>query len=253
MKYLATCIVCVLALISVMPAQQVGYVDLTSPPLKPIAKRSEMVLPPGCKNPGGGFFDGFKKPEDGITRTIVLELIKVDDHTLYAGSEFVGEVRLTNAGNQAIQIPWSTDETITDAGPDPNHADFEVGDFDVSLVFSSGSVVALKSLSSPLFGSKYATGSERKIEPGEWITARIKVKVDAEYDFDRVALTEGKAQLSVEWRQRVRSWSLNREKCEVWRGTFPYYHYYDQQSKPTAVALTKLNEVKPGNKDTALK
>jgi hypothetical protein len=236
MKHLLQYAFCILAFVG--PAQ-IGYVDLTAPPPVVSKEEADTSLSAGCTNWGGGFADGFIKPDDGKKREITLEFTKISSTVLAQGSEFEAEVRLMNTGHHTIEIPWSTDPATAEAGPVPDHADYEVGEFEINLVNVSGSVIALKSLSSSLFGSKYSTGTERVIAPGQWITARIKTKMDAEYSFDLQSLTEGQAQLTAEWKQRGRYWSLNREKCEIWRGTFLYYNYYNQQSKPATITIKK--------------
>jgi hypothetical protein len=243
---------CVLALIPTMPAQQVGYVDLVSPPPLLTKPQPDKSLPAGCSSLGGGFADGFAKPDDGKEREITLEIIKLSSTTLSAGSEFEAEVRLTNTDSHIIEIPWSTDPTTAQAGPDPDHAYYEIGEFQVDLADSSGLVVPLKSLSNSLLGSQYATGTQRKIAPGEWITASIKLKVVHRY-FGLPTLSAGNARLTVELQQRRRSWSLNRNKCEVWSGTFLYHHYYAQKSMEAVVTIK--NDVPPDSaaRDTRIK
>jgi hypothetical protein len=82
MKYLLKCMFCVLALIPTMPAQQVGYVDLVSPPPLLTKPQPDKSLPAGCSSLGGGFADGFAKPDDGKEREITLEIIKLSSTTL---------------------------------------------------------------------------------------------------------------------------------------------------------------------------
>ena len=236
MKYLMKCALVTLALILPMPAQQVGYIDMVSPPLLLKAAPPEGSLPVGCNKLGGGFFDGVVTPDDGKKRALTLEFTKLST-TLSIGSEFEAEVRLTNIDTSTIEIPWTADPTIAKAGPGPDRGYYEVGEFAVDLIDGSGSIVPLKSLSERLLGSQYATGSLREIAPGEWVTARIKLKVYHRY-FGRPSLTEGKAQLTVEWQQYRHSWSLDRSKCEGWEGTYRYDRYFNQKSQPTVVTIT---------------
>jgi hypothetical protein len=250
MKYLVTCIYCVLALISMMPGQQVGYVDLVSPPPLLTKPQPDEGLPAGCSKLGGGYFDGVVDPDDGKQREITLEITKLSSASLSLGSEFEAEVRLTNTGIHTIEIPWNADPATREAGPGPDHASFEVAEFDVRLMDASGTVVWLKPLSGSLFGSQYATGTLRRIAPGEWVTARIKIKLQAKY-LETPALMEGKAHLTAKWSQRSRSWSLKRRECEAWSGTFRYDKYYEQKFMPTVVTITNNMPQEPQAHDLA--
>jgi hypothetical protein len=239
MRFLLKCASGFLALISPLAAQQAGYVDLISAPAlisKP--QPHDEGTPAGCSTLGGGFADGFTKPDNGKKTQITLEITKLSSATISAGSEFEAEVRLTNTDSHTIEIPWSTDPATAQAGPDSDHAYYEIGEFQVDLTDSSGLVVPLKSLSSSLLGSRYSTDTQRKIAPGEWITASIKLKVIHRY-FGLPTLSDGKARLTAEWQQRGRYWSLNRNKCEVWSGTFLYRNYYEEKSIEALVTINK--------------
>jgi hypothetical protein len=250
MKYLATCTFCILALISVMPAQQVGYVDLASPPPLFTKPQRDERLPAGCSKLGGGFFDGVVDLDDGKKRDIKLEITRLSSGSLSPGSEFEAEVRLTNTGTHTIEIPWNVDPSIREAGPDPDHAYFEVAEFNVRLMDASGTIIWLKPLSGSLFGSQYATGTLRRIAPREWVTTRIKTKLQAEY-LDTPALTEGKAQLTAKWKQTRRSWSLKRKECEAWSSTFLYDRYYEQKLMPVVVTIKNNMPREPQAHDPA--
>ena len=182
--------------------------------------------------------DGVVDPDDGKKRQIMLEVTKLSNASISVGSEFEAEVRLTNTDTHTIEMPWSTDTAVAQAGPDQDHGYFEVAEFDVRLIDGGGTIVWLKPLSGRLFGSQYATGTLHRIAPGEWVTARISIKVDAKY-LETPALMEGKAQLAAEWNQWRRRWSLKPRECEMWSGTYRYDKYYEQKSIPADVTITK--------------
>lgn len=128
--------------------------------------------------------------------------------------------------------------TLPEQAADPDRGWFEVGEFEVSLTDATGRSIALKSTSQPLLGAPFSTGSFLEIAPGQWVTLTIKFKLEDEY---RIVsdLKQGAARLEVEWRQWVRTWNLNREKCQAVRGSLYYQHLYKEQSKPLTIELTK--------------
>jgi hypothetical protein len=236
MKRLLKICFCVAAFVLPISAQQVGYIDLTVPP--PVLKKMnpEKGLPDGCSKLGGGFFDGAVNPDDGKKREITLELTKLSYTNLSEGSEFETEVRLTNTSTHSIEIPWSSDPAIVEAGPDPDHARYENAEFGIQLVDRGGTVVWLKPLSGSLFGSQFITGSMRRIAPGEWVVAKIKFKVYPKY-LEMPVLKKGAAQFTVWWNQQRHGRSLKRTECELWASTFLYNDFYEQKSLPTVVTI----------------
>ena len=101
--------------------------------------------------------------------------------------------------------------------------------------------IALKTAEWPLYGSRFVTGSQLKIKPGEWITAFLDFKVEDLYHI--VSVTEfpvGKMSLFVEWGQASRTWS--REKCGWNKGWFDYDrgNYYKQARPTITVQINRL-------------
>jgi hypothetical protein len=258
MKLLFKCGFGILAFAAPLPAQQVGFLDLTQPPLIASQKTVNESLPAGCTKMGGGVFHGWRQPKDGKKRKIALEFVKLKSKKLAAGSEFEVGVRLTNRSHDTIEVPWAIDPAIANAGPDVDHPRFELAELGVEVVKSDGSLVRLQMLSSSLFGSQYSMGTMRKIEPGEWITAKIKVRMDSLYHFSWQTLPDGKARLIATWQQSYISRSLNRSSCQGSISRFDYDKYYEQQSKPATITIkqelplnSRVNDI--NNKEQDLK
>jgi hypothetical protein len=240
MKYLFKSAIClfILSLSLSMQSQQVGTVNLTKPQEPAKKEIATPPLPDGCLQIGGGFFDGRINPEGGQKREIGLEITKVDPVSLVIGAEFQVEIKLKNTGNVAFQIPWSTDRNTAKAGSDPDSIDYESGQFEVSVNDGTGNERLLKPLSGRFLGSKYSTGSQITIAPGQWVTAVIKLKLEPEYSFG-ADLKAGPAKLAATWSQEHRHWHLDHIKCEAWQGTYLYSGYYDQHATPAEVTITK--------------
>jgi hypothetical protein len=248
MKYLLQFAFCILIPALPARAQLVGTVDLTHPLEPQKVEKPAADLPNGCTQLGGGFADGFVRPDNGQRREISLEVIKSVPAPLALGAEFELEIRLKNTGRFTIQIPWSNDPATVSASPDNDQIEYESGEFDVSIADGAGRRILLKSLSRRLFGSNYATGSEIKIAPGQWVSVAVRQKLEPNYNFDD-RVDAGQATLTAEWRQARHHWHLDRVKCEVWRGASLYYGlfdegYYDQHPAPTEVTVTTAPALK---------
>jgi hypothetical protein len=160
-------------------AQQIASVDLTKPPesAKDAEVRKTNDPPNGClKLLPGRFSDGVVLAQQGHPQPeIVVEIIRVNDRILISGSESQVEVRLRNSGKELIHIPWSLDANTIQNGQDPNHVHWETGDFVVVL---NGSRLANRTLTQRLYSSEFSKGSQMTIQPGEWVTATIKFKLE---------------------------------------------------------------------------
>jgi len=218
---------------SIAYAQQVASVDLTRPP--GLATPAEK--PNGCEQlviaMGGG---GYVEPEDHKPHEIVLELSNIEDVRQIAGSELKAEVKLRNSGTQPVQIPWSTDPSTIENGQNPRNLVWDVGTFEFALRSQPDDKVRLRSLTQPLFGSKFSPGSLITVQPGAWITAVVKFKLEDEYGVHDGYLKAGKWQLSAEWQQMQKQRRL--DGCRVTTLDFRYGHYYQQQNPSVAIQIT---------------
>jgi hypothetical protein len=231
--------VCLYVLLVSTQTQQVGSVDLTQPPqlAEPAEKQEISNLPEGCKTLSGGCIaDGYVDPEDHRLREIEVSVVSVSETKPSEGSELQAEVRLRNTGKQSIQIPWSKDPRVKAEGQDPNHITWEAATFEVFLKIKHGNDVLLKNSSEWVYGSKFSAGSLLILQPGEWITAKVKFTLEAEYLYHPGELGEGESQFIVEWDQVSRSWNV--KNCGVWNAYFQYDHFYEQTNLPLTVQIT---------------
>jgi len=229
-------------------AQRIASVDLTKPqePTQSVGKQNKSSLPDGCeKLSGGGVADGVVTPQDHQRRQIVVEILKVSKDKAREGAQLQAEVELRNNGKQAIRIPWSNDPGTIKTGQHPDNLQWEEGWFQFMLRAPRGHDVLLKSLSQSLYGSHFSAGSQLTIQPGEWITATLKFKLEAMYLY-QLGEFEGNSQLMVEWDQTKRSWAVR--DCSVWNGYFQYT--YEQRSPGITVQITENNSTnkKPESK-----
>ena len=218
-------------------SQQVGIVDLTQPePGLVEAQTKSNQLPAGCTQMTAGIIaDGAVTADDRRPRRISLEIDKLISNTIEVDGEGRAEVQLKNIGETPIQIPSSKDSSVIKA-PSPDHLEWEQGNFEVVLRDKQNHTIALKSTEWPLFGSRFVTGSQTTINPGEWITAFLSFKVEDIYHTTKsTEFPIGEAKLFVEWQQARREW--NRVGCTWNRAWFDYEGYYKQEHSTTAVQI----------------
>jgi hypothetical protein len=164
-----------------------------------------------------------------------VEITKVNGENPSIGGELQAEVRMRNSDTRAIQIPWSTDYSIIEAGQDPESLQWNAGTFEFMLRIPHVTQVRLKSLTGWLYGSKFYAGSQLTIQPGESITALVKLKLEDEYAIPPERLKEGEWQLSAEWFQVGRSWGV--KNCKAANGYFHYDKFYRQQNVPMTIQV----------------
>jgi len=214
--------------------QQIGTVDLTQQTkLSESAQEKEKYQPPkGCKNLlPGDIADGAVSPPEHGPHEIVVEIVKINAENAAVGSDVQGEVRLQNSGEYSIQIPWSTDPQTMWQGQDPNYLEWDYG----YLSFDLQGTGSLKTLSQPLHGSKYVAGSMLTIQPGEWITFKVKFKLEPEDPIPGRVVNQGEGQLQVGWVQTLNAWNVH--NCSVAHAFFQYRGYYDQQNPPITIKI----------------
>ena len=208
-------------------AQQVAKADLTVPPKIDASQSPEKTaLPDGCKQVLPGVMaDGVVVEKGDQQREIVVEILNVSNEAPRVGSELEAEVRLRNAGKQSIQLPWSTDPTVIGNTHVVGNLVWEQGSFEVLLRGQQENDVLLKSLTYALYGSSSSPGSLLTIEAGEWVTASIKFRIEAEYKVGHGPWRAGKRQLLVRWTQARRSRSF--ANCTTATAYFRYHYHQD--------------------------
>ena len=229
-------------------AQQIASTDLAHSVVTIVGPHQEQnkdEFATNCGKSGVGFADGVVTDDDHKPRRIEVELVPVSDTRLVIGTNVEATIRLKNVGTEAIQIPWSTDFRTTQDGQDPKMRSWDVGWFQLELKSTeTNNNAELKSTSQNLFASKLLSGSSLTIRSGEWITAQISSKVEAQNPtFEHVK--EGSAELSVEWSQTARARRV--EDCGV---TLGYFTYTYQQDNPSVIVKVE-NEQSDTTKKTA--
>lgn len=228
-------------------AQQVASKDLLRPSTvvaPPTQKDEKPEHPNGCEKMGR-IVDGVTMAKDKLPRQIKLELVSISDTNLIMDSEMVATVKLQNAGSNPIQIPWSTDFRTTLDGQDPDNRTWEFGQFQIAIRNSKNQYEELMDTSQPLYGSNFVPGSMLEIKPGEWVTAQFSFRVAVE-DPRYQKITEGPADLAVEWFQTVRRRVV--KDCGVTLGYFPYDSFYNHENR---VVVRKVKIELPANRPKA--
>jgi len=222
-------------------AQQVASKDLLRPSTivaAPTQKEEKPQNPNGCVSTGLIIADGVTMAKDERPRQIKVELVSISDTNLIEGSEVVATIMLQNAGSNPIQIPWSTDFQTTLDGQDPDSRTWEFGQFRIAVRNKKNQYDSLTNTSQPLYGSRFVPGSMLTIRPKEWIAAQISFRVAVE-DPRYEAITEGPAELAVEWIQTVRTRVV--KDCAVRQGYFPCDGFDQHENR---VVVRKV-EIKP--------
>jgi hypothetical protein len=220
--------------------QQVGIVRLPLPQsTAPAAEQKIAPVPQGCTQETGVMADGGVKPPDNQPRTILLEIVKLNSQTLEVGGDGEAEIRLKNVGETAINIPWSTDSGVIQKVPNPDVLRWEQANLGIVLLDKKNSRIALKTADWPLYGSKFVSGSQLTLKPGEWVTAFLGFKVEDLYHIVKIPeFPLGEARLFLEWGQAARVWG--HEKCGWNRAWFDYGKTgYYKQEHPTMTVLIK--------------
>lgn len=224
-------------LVSGVYAQQVRHVDLslhsTSDKIQtPIA---ELTRSSDCPDKRAGLtIDGEVKPD--IQRHILVAVTKVSNDSPELGGEIDAEVMLKNIGPEPVTIPWIINPIQLDASKDENYKEWEIGQFVISLR-DKDRQRRLKSMSRILYSSPYTNGSTLTLLDGEWVTATVNFKLEADWPEVDGAVKLGDGQLIAEWHQEMRTYK--RMGCEINAGFFPYKKYYQQEHGKTTPLTVK--------------
>ena len=208
-------------------AQEIASKDLlrtatASSAMSPIQIEEKPENPNGCRKMGaGGYVDGVTLDEDKKPRKLRVELVEISTRKLTIGSEIIATAKLQNVGGKSVRIPWSTDFRTTMNGQDPDSRSWEVAEFRMSIRDQQNPKYydKLVTTSSPLYASRFVPDSYLRIEPGQWVTARISFMVVVQNpEFEK--LNVGTNTLAMEWFQTARSRVV--KDCSVTLGYFPY-------------------------------
>ena len=207
-------------------AQEVASKDLVRPPLAttepaPSPATQEPDHADKCSKMGVGFADGMTLAVDKKPRKLKIGLVEISSKILTKGSEITATVKLENAGEKSVQIPWSTDFQTTIEGQDLDKRFWEFAEFEISIRSKRNPkyYAHLVTTSQPLYGSRFVPGSFLTLEPGQWITARISFKIAVRHpEFEELDI--GTNTLAMEWFQTSRSRTV--KDCGVTLGYFSY-------------------------------
>lgn len=224
-----------LLLAATVDAQQIASADLAHPRphANPSEKQDEEKPADGCRDMVFTVADGALVAE-GPPNRIEVDILKIGNGHLMIGDDVEGTIRLQNTGSQPIRIPWSTDVAISGHSQELNHGSWEMGLFRIKLANKANKTIELSSTSQILFASPSVSGSTLNIGPGEWITARISFRVEAQNpEYGQVK--EGASELIVEWVQVSRTRDV--KDCTVTLGNYTFDPSYRQSNPSLAVTV----------------
>jgi hypothetical protein len=212
--------------------QRSSSVDLTAP--IPASAR-DSHLPSGCSQlTTRGYGDGFAKPEWGKPLNISVRVTDFSKEPAVEGGELKLEVELHNDSEHAIKIPWSTDPEIVYRDQSPTYYHWQSGEFIVYIRDGKRMTTPLKSLSQRLYGTELHPESILSLNPGEWVTATIKEKIQSDYPYYEESLA-GDWRLYIDWEQLSRSNGI--KDCQVMITTFTYMDFYHQTNPSVAISI----------------
>lgn len=139
-------------------------------------------MPADCSNSLPEVFaDGFIPSPHNRPYKIEVKPISVNNEESAVTGILGVKFELRNIGADAIQIPWSTNPDVIKKGQDPKHLGWNEAHFYVSLKGLNTAKSVVRDLSKSLFGSKYSTGTQLTIHPGEWIAVITHFQLTPHY------------------------------------------------------------------------
>jgi hypothetical protein len=215
--------------------QQIAETDLAhSTPSAPGIYDSD-VVPEGCKSPHYTDSDGALGHSKSAL-SVELKLLK--EPKLRVAETVQAIVLLRNTGNDTVEIPWNSDPLIQREASGRTRHEYEEGFFQVALHGLGKMSVPLEteSVSMPLYSSASVPGSSLRIEPGQWITAKLSFVLEEDRKLSvMLPLEAGSAELRAGWRQVRFTWDAS--GCEVRRRY--YNHQYREKQKAVRVEVSK--------------
>jgi len=224
---------CLAVLCVDLRAQQIADVDLRHKPDKTKHESADIGLD-GCDFPHYTHSDGVIVSTDRRSK-LKVELM-LSKETFERGEIIDGQVLVQNVGLDAIVIPWSSDPQISERPNGAVQYEYEMGWFELKLGGAAKIRVESESESSFLYSSELNSKSTLRIEPGQWLIAKVKFVLDEKQTSSVLTpLKRGKAEIGVQWRQARYTW--HRDGCAVQTGYFNYD--YQQDAKPISIEIVK--------------
>jgi hypothetical protein len=217
--------------------QQVAQIDLVAHqiPEQVASANSDTVLA-GCESPSYKHSDGAILETEGRPKlTLEVALAK---QIVHQGETVDAQVLMRNIGSEAVVIPWSVDPEIRKHSPDAVQHEYELGWFELELVAKNRRGVPLESESQTFFlgSSESNPQSKLRLEPGQWVTAKIRFAIDEKRHLSvLLPIKPGKAEVSAHWRQARYTW--HRDGCTVETGYFSYD--YQEDARPVSIEILK--------------
>jgi hypothetical protein len=216
--------------------QQVAEIDLVAHHISKQAAsaNSDMVLD-GCESPFYNHSDGAIVKTEGPRPTLALEMA-LAKQTVRRGEIVDGQVQLRNIGSEAVVIPWGLDPEIRKHSPGADQHEYELGWFELQLIAKNKRTVPLESQTLFVGSSESNPGSKLRLEPGQWVTAKIRFAVDEKRNLSLLLpIKPGKAEVSAQWRQARYTWRRN--SCNIETGYFTYD--YQESARPVSIEILK--------------
>ncbi len=218
--------------------QQVAEIDLVTHHISAQAasSASDTVLA-GCESPFYSHSDGAIVKTEEPRPTLALEMT-LANQTVRRGQTVDAQVLLRNIGSKAVVIPWSLDPEIRKHSPDADQHEYELGWFELQLITKNKRRVPLESESQTLLlsSSESRQGSKLRLEPGQWVTAKVRFVIDEKRNLSvLLPVKPEKAQVSAQWRQARYTW--HRDGCTVNTGYFSYD--YQEDARPVTIEILK--------------
>jgi hypothetical protein len=147
-----------------IPAQDVGYIDLTDN----VFRESTRRVRTGGGSCGGTSYS--QKSQSEVTVTVV----SLDKSRYQIGEEATFEIKILNSGKRTIVVPWTPH--LGDLEPDDSQIPYKYRVGTVELLFSDPEGRGFFVLES-LYGSRRLPGSLRELEPAQWFTVRGRKRI----------------------------------------------------------------------------
>ena len=143
-----------------------------------------------------------------------------------------------NVGRNVVVIPWSLDPEVRKRPRGAIQYEYELGWFELELKAKRRSPVPLESesYSVVLGSSKSNPESSLRLQPGQWVTAKIRFAIE-EIRNSSIAspIKPGVAEIGAHWRQGLYTW--DQDGCTLKTG---YYKYaYEEATHPASIEIRK--------------
>ena len=214
--------------------QQIAEIDLVSYKL-PKYETQSMDLD-GCSTPFYPHSDGVIVDTERRSK-LKLELT-LSKETVHRGEIVNAQILMQNVGLDAIVIPWSLDPEIRKHPSGTVQHEYELGWFELELKGRGKIRIPLESESESAFlnSSESNPQSRLRLEPGQWVTAKIRFVLKEK---EKLSVLEpvksGTNEISVRWRQARYTW--RRDGCTIETGYFSYD--YEQDTRPLGIEIVE--------------